>query len=81
MGIYQINLQHIYCYRLYRRYQSIYGTGDRINECQRQTVRSLSPKTPHIIYRLNCDHWARLVTTGDYRCYQIAEFKKLQQLS
>jgi hypothetical protein len=30
------------------------------------------------LFRFNCEHWARLVSTGDCRCYQIAEFKKLQ---
>jgi hypothetical protein len=32
------------------------------------------------LYRFNCEHWARLVSTGDCRCYQIAEVKKLQQI-
>jgi hypothetical protein len=32
------------------------------------------------LFRFNCEHWARLVSTGDCRCYQIAEFKKLQQI-
>ena len=32
------------------------------------------------LYRFNCEHWGRLVTTGDCRCFQIHEFKKLQQI-
>lgn len=32
------------------------------------------------LFRFNCEHWARLVTTGDCRCFQIHEFKKLQQI-
>ncbi|MEM1168095.1 MAG: hypothetical protein AAGJ08_03130 [Cyanobacteria bacterium P01_H01_bin.35] len=32
------------------------------------------------LYRFNCEHWARLVTTGDCRCFQITEFKKLQKI-
>lgn len=32
------------------------------------------------IYRFNCEHWARLVTTGDCRFYQIANLKRLQQI-
>jgi hypothetical protein len=32
------------------------------------------------LYRFNCEHWARLVSTGDCRCYQIAEFKKLERI-
>ena len=32
------------------------------------------------LFRFNCEHWARLVTTGDCRCFQIHEFKKLQKI-
>lgn len=32
------------------------------------------------LFRFNCEHWARLVSTGDCRCFQIQEFKKLQQI-
>lgn len=32
------------------------------------------------LFRFNCEHWARLITTGDCRCCQIKEFKKLQQI-
>jgi hypothetical protein len=32
------------------------------------------------LFRFNCEHWARLVTTGDCRCYQIKEFKQWQRI-
>ncbi len=31
------------------------------------------------LFRFNCEHWARLVTTGDC-CYQIKEFKQWQKV-
>jgi hypothetical protein len=32
------------------------------------------------LFRFNCEHWARLVTTGECCCYQIKEFKQWQQV-
>jgi hypothetical protein len=32
------------------------------------------------LFRFNCEHWARLVTTGDCCCYQIKEFKQWQRI-
>jgi hypothetical protein len=32
------------------------------------------------LFRFNCEHWARLIATGDCRCFQIHEFKKWQQI-
>ncbi len=32
------------------------------------------------LFRFNCEHWARLVTTGDCCCYQIKEFKQWQEI-
>jgi hypothetical protein len=32
------------------------------------------------LFRFNCEHWARLVTTGDCCCYQIKEFKHWQRV-
>ena len=31
------------------------------------------------LFRFNCEHWARLVTTGDCCCHQIKEFKESQK--
>ncbi|MCY7276628.1 MAG: hypothetical protein LH702_23560 [Phormidesmis sp. CAN_BIN44] len=32
------------------------------------------------LFRFNCEHWARLMTTEDCRCFQIKEFTRLQQI-
>lgn len=32
------------------------------------------------LFRFNCEHWARLMATGDCRCFQIKEFKRSQQI-
>lgn len=51
-----------------------------INRALHVSVEEFHERWQYELYRFNCEHWARLVGTGDCRCYQIAEFKKLQQI-
>jgi hypothetical protein len=44
------------------------------------SVYNFHDKWQYELYRFNCEHWARLVSTGDCICYQIAEVKKLEQI-
>jgi hypothetical protein len=53
---------------------------DQINKALHVSVKEFHEKWQYELYRFNCEHWARLVSTGDCRCYQIAEFKKLEQI-
>lgn len=53
---------------------------DQINKALHVSVKEFHEKWRYELYRFNCEHWARLVSTGDCRCYQIAEFKKLEQI-
>jgi len=52
----------------------------RINRGLHTSVKEFHEKWHYDLYRFNCEHWARLVSIGDCRCYQIAEFKKLQEI-
>ncbi|CAO5039589.1 MULTISPECIES: hypothetical protein [Microcystis] len=52
----------------------------QINKALHVSVKEFHEKWHYELYRFNCEHWARLVSTGDCRCYQIAEFKKLEQI-
>lgn len=51
-----------------------------INKALCISVKEFHQNWQYELYRFNCEHWARLISTGDCRCYQIAEFKKLQQI-
>lgn len=53
---------------------------EQINKSLHVSVREFPENWHYELYRFNCEHWARLISTGDCRCYQIAEFKKLQQI-
>jgi hypothetical protein len=53
---------------------------EKIDRALHQSVQEFHENWQYELYRFNCEHWARLVSTGDCRCYQIAEFKKLQQI-
>jgi hypothetical protein len=44
------------------------------------SLREFDRNWQYDLYRFNCEHWARLVSTGDCRCYQIAEMKKFQRI-
>jgi hypothetical protein len=52
----------------------------QIHHALHVSLKEFHEKWQYELYRLNCEHWARLVSTGDCRCYQIVEFKKLQQI-
>jgi hypothetical protein len=51
-----------------------------INQALHLSVHEFHENWQYELYRFNCEHWARLVSTGDCICYQIAEVKKLQQI-
>ncbi|WP_009632675.1 hypothetical protein [Synechocystis sp. PCC 7509] len=53
---------------------------EQINKSLHASIKEFHENWDYDLYRFNCEHWARLVSTGDCRCYQIAEFKKLQQI-
>ncbi len=54
--------------------------GEWIEKALHLSVREFHENWQYDLYRFNCEHWARLVSTGDCRCYQIAEVKKWQQI-
>ena len=53
---------------------------NRVRQAMHISVREFHNRWQYELYRFNCEHWARLVATGDCRCYQIAEFKKLERI-
>ena len=53
---------------------------EQVNRLMHVSVNEFHKKWQYELYRFNCEHWARLVSTGDCRCYQIAEFKKLERI-
>lgn len=53
---------------------------NRVNRSMHVSVAEFHEQWQYELYRFNCEHWARLVATGDCRCYQIAEFKKLERV-
>ena len=53
---------------------------EQINKALHVSVKEFHENWNYELYRFNCEHWARLISTGDCRCYQIAEFKKLQEI-
>lgn len=53
---------------------------EQINKALYVSVKEFHENWDYELYRFNCEHWARLIATGDCRCYQIAEFKKLQEI-
>ena len=53
---------------------------EQINKALHVSVKEFHENWNYDLYRFNCEHWARLISTGDCRCYQIAEFKKLQEI-
>ena len=53
---------------------------EQIHQALHISVNEFHENWHYELYRFNCEHWARVVSTGDCRCYQIAEFKKLQDI-
>ena len=53
---------------------------ERVNRSMHISAKEFHEQWQYELYRFNCEHWARLVATGDCRCYQIAEFKKLERI-
>ncbi len=53
---------------------------EQIHNALHLSLKEFHENWHYELYRFNCEHWARLVSTGECRCYQIAEFKKLQQI-
>jgi hypothetical protein len=54
--------------------------GEKIDRALHLSVQEFHENWQYDLYRFNCEHWARLVSTGDCRCYQIAEVKKMQRI-
>ena len=52
----------------------------KIHRALHLSIQEFHENWQYDLYRFNCEHWARLVSTGDCHCYQIAEVKKLQQI-
>ena len=57
-----------------------YWEKQRINQALHTSVAEFHERWQYELYRFNCEHWARLVTTGNCCCFQISEFKKLQKI-
>ena len=74
LAIWQIDWHH------FRVDQTRSHDRDRINRSLHVSVDNFHKQWQYELYRFNCEHWARLVSTGDCRCYQIAEFKKLERI-
>ncbi len=53
---------------------------DRVKKALHISVDKFHKHWRYELFRFNCEHWARLVTTGDCRCYQIKEVKKLKKI-
>ncbi|AFZ01851.1 hypothetical protein [Calothrix sp. PCC 6303] len=53
---------------------------EKINKALHLSVETFHERWQYELFRFNCEHWARLVTTGDCRCFQMTEFKKLQKI-
>ncbi|MGD1712835.1 hypothetical protein [Dapis sp. BLCC M172] len=53
---------------------------EKIQKALHVSVPNFHENWQYELFRFNCEHWARLVTTGDCRCHQITEFKKLQEI-
>jgi hypothetical protein len=60
--------------------RSPHSQREQIDKALHLSVKEFHENWHYELYRFNCEHWARLVSTGDCRCYQIAEFKKLQEI-
>jgi hypothetical protein len=52
---------------------------ERISKALHISVDRFHEHWQYELFQFNCEHWARLATTGDCRCFQMTEFKKLQQ--
>lgn len=52
---------------------------EQINKALHVSLKEFHKNWDYDLYRFNCEHWARLISTGDCRWYQIA-FKKLQEI-
>ncbi|MEG4805449.1 hypothetical protein QUB63_32670 [Microcoleus sp. ARI1-B5] len=57
-----------------------YRQKERINKALHISVAEFHECWQYELYRFNCEHWARLVTTGNCCCHQITEFKKSQKI-
>jgi hypothetical protein len=57
-----------------------YWEKERIKQALHISVAEFHERWQYELYRFNCEHWARLVATGDCCCYQISDFKKLQKI-
>jgi hypothetical protein len=64
----------------FRPDQTPHWQREQIDQALYSSVREFHENWHYELYRFNCEHWARLVSTGDCRCYQIAEVKKLQEI-
>ncbi len=53
---------------------------EKINQSLHISVDHFHEHWQYDLFRFNCEHWARLLATGDCRCCQIKEFKKMQKI-
>lgn len=53
---------------------------DQIKVSMHVSVDRFHDRWQYELFRFNCEHWARLVTTGDCCCYQIKDFKQWQKI-
>lgn len=53
---------------------------EQIKKALHISIAKFHKRWKYELFRFNCEHWARLVTTGDCRCFQIKEFKELQKI-
>jgi hypothetical protein len=53
---------------------------DRIKQFMHLSVEQFHENWQYELFRFNCEHWARLVATGDCRCSQIQAFKEWQRV-
>jgi hypothetical protein len=64
----------------FRPDQTPHWSREQTNKALHISVTEFHENWQYELYRFNCEHWARLVSTGNCRCYQIAEFKKLEKI-
>jgi hypothetical protein len=60
--------------------RTLHQDRQRVRQAMHISVGEFHEQWQYELYRFNCEHWARLVATGDCRCYQIAEVKKLERV-
>lgn len=52
---------------------------DKIQQFLHISVDKFHKRWKYELLRFNCEHWARLITSGDCRCKQIKHFKRIRK--